>query len=81
MTTRKGHRVIGIRHALKACKKDGLVDDGHNFPEEAVEDVKDGMLKTAVRFCRIGVRRGAIEAIDAILRGGFDVEVRDEGRW
>ena len=36
MTTEAGHRVIGIRHALKAFKEDGLVGDGHNYPEEAI---------------------------------------------
>ncbi len=80
MTTKAGHRVIGIRHALKAFKDAGLVDDGHNFPEDAVKDVTVGTLRTAVSFYRIGARRGATEAFDAILRGEFDVEERDDGR-
>lgn len=80
MTTEAGHRVIGIRHTLKRFKEDGLVDDGHNYPEEAVEDVKDEILRTAIRFYRIGARRGAIEAFEAILRGDFNVEERDGRR-
>ena len=50
MTTKAGHRVIGIRHALKAFKDDGLVDDGHNFPEDAVKDVTGGILGTCQRL-------------------------------
>ena len=80
MTTEAGNRVIGIRHALKVFKEGGLVDNEHNYPEEAVEDVQDEILRTAVAYYRIGAKRGAIEAFDAILRGEFDVGERDGDR-
>ena len=74
MTTKKGHRVIGIRHTLKQFKDAGLVEDEHHYPEEGVDDVQGRIVQTAIRFYKIGARRGAIEAHEAIISGDFDVD-------
>lgn len=39
-------RVIGIRHALKAFKDDGLLNDTF-YPDTAVNEIKDDMLRLA----------------------------------
>ena len=37
----KKHRIIGIRHTLKKLKDNGLVEDGTNYPNVAVANIKD----------------------------------------
>ena len=73
------HRIIGIRHALKSFKKDSLIDDETMYPEDAVEDVKDELLRTAKKWYRIGARRGAIEMIEAILDRRFELRELKKG--
>jgi hypothetical protein len=68
------HRVIGIRHALKAFKDDGLLDDDTFYPDDAVNEIKDDMLQLARKWYRIGARRGALETLGAFLIG--DIEIR-----
>jgi hypothetical protein len=76
---RKKHRVIGIRHTLKSFKQDGLVDDDTMYPDEAVEEVKDEMLKVAQKWYRIGAKRGALETLEAFLDGKFEVQKAQGG--
>ena len=66
MNTKAGHQVIRIRHTLKALKNDGLVDDGHNLPEDAVKDMTVGVLRTAESFYQIGIRRVTVVAPTAL---------------
>lgn len=74
----KKHRVIGIRHSLKALKKEGLVEQDVLFPSEAVEDMREQIVDAALRWYKIGARRGARVLIKAILDGG--VTVQKKGR-
>ncbi|MFZ0959884.1 MAG: hypothetical protein WAO35_03190 [Terriglobia bacterium] len=68
------HRVIGIRHVLRAFKKEGLVESDSLYAQEGVEDVQDQISNTALRWYKKGARRGALVLMGAILRG--DVTVR-----
>lgn len=67
------HRVIGIRHALKSLKEDGLIDDETMYPDRAVKEVKDEILKTAQKWYRIGARRGGNEVLEAFFTGKFSL--------
>ena len=78
-TTAKGHRVIGIRHALRHLKEAGLVEEDVLFPADAVSDVQADILAVAERWYIVGAKRGALEVIQAILDGHFDVEEDSEG--
>ncbi len=71
------HRVIGIRHALRVFKKEGLVESDSLYAQEGVEDVQDQISNTALRWYKKGARRGALVLMRAILRG--DVAVRPSG--
>lgn len=73
------HRVIGIRHTLKAFKDDGLLDDDTFYPEEAADKIKDEILITARKWYRIGARRGARKTLDAFLNGDFEVNKNKKG--
>ena len=74
MITSAGHRVIGIRHTLRQFKKKGLIDEDDLYPREAVEDVQDRLEETAVRWYKKGCRRGAIVALEQILKSSIVVE-------
>jgi repressor of nif and glnA expression len=67
------HRIIGILHALKQFKEEGLIEDDTFYPDRAVEEVGEGMLKVAQRWYRIGARRGAIRLLKGLLAGNFSV--------
>jgi hypothetical protein len=73
------HRVIGIRHALKAFKDDGLLDDDTFYPDDAVDEIKDDMLRIARKWYRIGARRGALELLEAFLNGDFEIRTKKNG--
>lgn len=73
------HRVIGIRHALKAFKDDGLLDDDTFYPDDAVNEIKDDMLRLARKWYRIGARRGALETIEAFLNGDLEIKRKKRG--
>jgi len=75
----KEHRVIGIRHSLKKFKDAGLVEDESYYPSEAVENVQDEILAVAQAWYEIGAKRGAIEIINAILDGEFEVNSNANG--
>lgn len=74
------NRVIGIRHALRAFKNDGLLDDDTFYPDDAVDEIKDDMLWIARKWYRIGARRGAVELLDAFLNGDFEVKTKKNGK-
>ena len=76
--TLKEHRVIGIQHVLKEMKNAGLVDDDSLYPNEAIDDVQDEIEKTALRWYKIGARRGASVMIDAFVDGKFEVTVEKD---
>ena len=59
--TSKKHLVIGIRHTLKAFKDDGLLDDDTMYPDNAVDEIKDDMLRIACKWYKIGAKRGTLE--------------------
>jgi hypothetical protein len=67
------HRVIGIRHALKAFKEDGLLDDDTYYPDDAVNEIKDDMLRLARQWYKIGARRGALVMLEALERGDIEI--------
>ncbi len=76
---RQKHRIIGIRYTLKPLKQKGLVEDDTMYPNEAVEEVQDEMLRLAQRWYRIGARRGATQVLDALLQGHFYVREDNDG--
>ena len=76
---RQKHRIIGIRYTLKPLKQKGLVEDDTMYPNEAVEEVQDEMLRLAQRWYRIGARRGTTEFLDALLQGDFYVREDNDG--
>ncbi len=71
------HRVIGVRHALKAFKDEGLIDDDTFYPKEAVDEISDKILLVARRWYIVGAKRGALEVLEAIING--DITVRETG--
>jgi len=75
-----GHRVIGIRHALKHLKTAGLVEQDTLYPHHAVQDVQGELLTAAERWYRIGAKRGALEIIKAFLDGHFEVQIKKNGK-
>ena len=77
--TLKKHRVIGIRHALKTFKDDGLLDDDTLYPDDAVDEIKDDMLRLARKWYKIGAKRGALETLEAFLDGKFKVNKKNNG--
>ena len=74
------HRVIGIRHTLKAFKDDGLLDDDTLYPDDAVDEIKDDMLRLARKWYRIGAKRGALETLEAFLNGDFEITKSKRGK-
>jgi hypothetical protein len=76
----KQHRVIGIRHALKAFKGDGLIDDDTFYPYEAVDEIKDEILIKSRKWYKIGAKRGALELLDSIINGDFEVKKGKDGK-
>lgn len=74
------HRVIGIRHTLKAFKDDGLIDDDTFYPDEAVDEIKDEILIKARKWYKIGAKRGALELLDSIIDGNFEVKKGKNGK-
>ena len=75
----KEHRVIGIRHTLKAFKDDGLLDDDTFYPDDAVNEIKDDMLRLAQKWYRIGARRGALETLGGFLSGEMEIRKKKKG--
>ena len=78
--TLKKHRVIGIRHTLKAFKDDGLLDDDTMYPDEAVDEIKDDMLRIARKWYKIGAKRGSLETLAAFLDGKFEITKKKNGK-
>lgn len=76
----KKHRVIGIRHALKAFKDDGLIDDDTFYPNGAVGEINNELLITAQKWYKIGAQRGALELLDSIIGGDFEVKKSKDGK-
>lgn len=75
----KKQRVIGILHTLKKMKEVGLVEEETRYPNEAIKDVQSEMLSVAERWYEIGARRGALEILDAILNGDFEIRSAKNG--
>lgn len=75
------HRIIGIRHTLKTFKGDGLIDDETYYPNDAVDEVKDGIVEKSQKWYKIGARRGALEALEAIIQGGIKVKKKKDGTY
>lgn len=73
-------RVIGIRHTLKAFKDDGLLDDDTFYPDDAIDEIKDDMLRIAKKWYRIGARRGTLELLEAFFNGDFEIRTKKNGR-
>ena len=63
---RKAHRVIGIRHTIKAFKEVGLVDDTVMYSKDAVADVQSAMMDVAQSGYEIGAKKGARLTLEAI---------------
>jgi hypothetical protein len=63
----KKHRIIGIRHTLKKLKDNGLVEDGTNYPDIAVSNIKDELSRKSIKWYQIGYKRGAKEVLDRLL--------------
>lgn len=75
------HRVIGIKHTLKAFKNDGLIDDEINYPDDAVNEIKDSIVEKSKKWYRIGAKRGALEALEAIIQGNIKVKKNKDGTY
>lgn len=75
------HRVIGIKHTLKAFKNDGLIDEEVNYPDDAVDEIKDSIIEKSKKWYRIGARRGALEALEAIIQGNIQVKKKKDGTY
>lgn len=75
-----GHRVIGIRHALRQLKNAGLVEEESLNPQQAVKDVQEEVLSVAGRWYEIGAKRGALEILEAFLDGHLEVRVNKNGK-
>jgi hypothetical protein len=73
------HRVIGIRHALRAFKEDGLLDDDTYYPDDAVNEIKDDMLRLARQWYKIGARRGALATLEALEKGDIEITKTKNG--
>ena len=76
---RKKHRVIGIRHTLKAFKREGLIDDDTLYPDKAVGEIKDEFLIKASKWYKIGAKRGASVILESIINGDLDVKKNKKG--
>jgi hypothetical protein len=74
------HRVIGIRHALKAFKKSGLVENDVLYPKDAVSDVQSEILSVAQHWYKIGAKRGAIRILEAFQDGILEVAEDKAGK-
>jgi hypothetical protein len=77
--TPAAHRIIGIRHALKALKTAGLVEKDSMFPMQAVGDVTAAALGIAENWYWIGAKRGALEIIETFLDGKFEIRIDKKG--
>jgi len=75
----KKHRVIGIRHTLKKLKDSGLIDDEIFYPEEAVEEIQDEIILKAIKWYKIGAKRGILEFIKAILNKDIEIKMDENG--
>ncbi|MBZ5554565.1 MAG: hypothetical protein LAO21_17750 [Acidobacteriia bacterium] len=69
------HRVIGIRSALKAFKKEGLLEHDTLYPDDAVEKTQEQLTRTALRWYKIGARRGARVVLAHFLKSKITVTV------
>jgi len=78
--TLQEHRVIGIMHSLKAFKDDGLIDDDTMYPDDAVDEIKDEMLKIARKWYKLGAKRGSLETLNAFLEGKFQIGKSKKGK-
>jgi hypothetical protein len=79
MNTDAKHRVIGIRHTLKEFKNRGMIDEDVMYAKDAAEKTQELILEKSVRWHKIGFKRGAIEALNAILDGDLYVERNIDG--
>jgi hypothetical protein len=60
-------------------KDAGLVENDRRYPNKAVADIKDEIEATAVRWYKIGAKRGALVVLEAILNGEFVIESDKDG--
>lgn len=75
----KKQRVIGIRHTLKKLKDSGLIEDGINYPNIAVANIKDELSKKSIKWYQIGCERGATEILDRILNNKILIKYDKSG--
>lgn len=75
------HRVIGIRHALKAFKDDGLISDKINFPKDATDEVKKLIIETALKFYELGAEVGVDKTLNYISDEKFETYKRNGKRF
>lgn len=68
------HRVIGIRHVLRKFKDAGLIEEESLYATDAVANVQDELVRKALTWYQIGARRGAVEALNALLDGRLTVK-------
>jgi hypothetical protein len=76
----QAHRVIGIRHVLRAFKGVGLVENDSMYAAQAIGDVTAEALAIAKNWYRIGAKRGALEIIETFLDGKFEIHIDKKGR-
>ncbi|MCL1088177.1 hypothetical protein L2744_00825 [Shewanella profunda] len=75
------HRVIGIRHALRAFKDDGLIDEKINFPKDASDEVKRLIIETALKFYELGAEVGVYKTLNYIGDEKFQTYKRNGQRY
>lgn len=74
------HRVIGIRHALKVLKKDGLIGKEIIYPQDASDELIELFIATAIEFYELGAKQGAEKAIDHFIAEKFTTQKRNGQR-
>lgn len=74
------HRVIGIRHALKVLKTDGLISKDIVYPKDASDELIELLIATAIEFYELGAKQGAEKAIDHFIAEKFTTQKRNGQR-
>ena len=73
-------RVIGIRHALKVLKSDGLISKDIVYPKDASDELIELLINTAVEFYELGAKQGAEKTIDHFITEKFTTSKRNGQR-
>ncbi|MFM4705356.1 hypothetical protein [Aeromonas bivalvium] len=76
----KKQRVIGIRHALKDLKNNGLISEQITFPSDASNEIIELIIKTAIEFYELGSKTGVEKTLNYILNEKYTTYKRNGRR-